>query len=54
MYDPEEDVAEIPLSYGELDEPVEALSIELTEQGEGGLLTIAWGSVELTAAFSID
>lgn len=51
MHDPTKDVAEIPLAVTKLDAPAEELAVELAQEGDGGVLRIAWGDTAWSARF---
>ena len=53
QHDAEFDVAEIALDYSTKDEPAENFTIELKEEGDGGLLRLAWGPHQWTASFKL-
>lgn len=50
---PEADVAEVPFKWSKTDENVEVLTIELDEDGDGGLLRLAWGDAQGVARFTL-
>lgn len=52
MYDPDYDVATVPLQVSRLDSPVEELRVELAETGQGGTLRISWGDTLWSARFT--
>ena len=54
QYDPETDVAEIPLELAELETPREELLVELAEEEGGGRLRIVWGNQAWSASFQAD
>ena len=51
MYEPEMDVAEIPLKYSKSDKGTPRFTIDLEESEGGGLLKLAWGTDQWTAPF---
>lgn len=54
MYDPDYDVATIPLDSSELDDPVEELRVELGQTENGGELRIAWGENLWSSRFTTE
>jgi hypothetical protein len=48
----EDQVAEVPLTLATLDEPVEMLTIELTEKDGTGHFALKWGTSALKATFT--
>ena len=48
----ENDVLEVPLSYGTGDESVERLTVELGESDGKGKLSVSWGTHRLKGSFS--
>lgn len=53
MRDPDEDVAEIPLTLAQSDQKQARFEVELQERGDGGVLQMSWGSNIWTAPFSV-
>ncbi len=51
-YTPQENTAAIPLTYSEIDTPVEIFTIELSGTPEGGQVEVTWGRVRLKATFA--
>ena len=51
-YEPSAKVAEVPLEVEEVKDPVEELTIQVTNKGGRGVLEIAWGSQRLVTAFA--
>jgi hypothetical protein len=46
------EVANVPLTLGRTDAPVETFTIELMGDGDNGKVTISWGQTVLTADFT--
>ena len=53
MHMAEHDAGEVPLAFRALAEPVERTEAELQVDGNGGMLTIRWGSMEWSAPFQL-
>ena len=51
MYDPEADVAEIPIGYKDVEEPNDKMEITLEDRDGGAVLTISWGKHQWVTAF---
>lgn len=51
-YEPSAKVAEVPLEVEEGKDPVEELTIQLTNKGGRGMLEIAWGGQRLMTTFA--
>ena len=51
-YDPDSKIAETPLEMKEGDDPVEELTITLSNQDGRGVIEIAWGASRLTGSFA--
>jgi hypothetical protein len=45
-------VADVPLTVGKVDPPVETLDIKLTGDKEKGDFTMSWGSLSLKTSFT--
>lgn len=53
MFRVEDVFAEIAVDYRILEESVDSLTLGLSEEGEGGILSIAWGEHRWSTAFSL-
>ena len=53
MRDPGKDVAEVPLVSSKLSEEERKFVVDLTEDGDGGVLRLAWGPNEWKTKFSV-
>ena len=53
QHEAEADVKEVPLTVGEADSTSEQFKLEVTEEGDGGLLKIVWGETQWTAKFKL-
>ena len=51
MYEPEMDVAEVPLEHTKVDQGKYRFTIDLEKTGNGGLLKLAWGKDRWTVPF---
>jgi membrane fusion protein, copper/silver efflux system len=51
-YDPSAKLAEIPLEYSEKSDPVEEVTIKLSNDGGRGVIEIAWGTARLKGSFA--
>lgn len=52
-YDPSAKLAEVPMEFSESKDPVEELTIQLSNSDGRGLIEIAWGTARLTASFAV-
>ena len=52
QYEPSAKIAEVPIELQEGKEPVEQLSIQLSNKGGRGVIEIAWGTYRLVASFA--
>jgi hypothetical protein len=52
-YEPSAKIAEIPMEVREESDPVEELSIKLSDDGGRGVIEIAWGTARLKATFAV-
>lgn len=53
-YNPEADVAEIPLKLAKAETTSDVFQIKLKDEGDGGLLRLTWGDTEWRANFQYD
>ncbi|MCH8091987.1 MAG: hypothetical protein IIC57_06540 [Proteobacteria bacterium] len=44
---------EIPLAVATTESEIDRFTVELSEEGDGGLLRLAWGRAEWTARFTL-
>jgi hypothetical protein len=51
QYEESAKVAEVPLTFQEVDDSTEVLTIQLTEKDGTGVIEIAWGKMRLSASF---
>ena len=51
MHDDAKDVAAVPMKEGKAAKPPDAVTISLAKEGTGGMITIEWGDLKLTADF---
>ena len=51
QYEPSAKVAEVPLTFQEVDDSTEQVTIQLTEKNGAGVIEIAWGKMRLSASF---
>lgn len=51
-YEPSAKLAEAPMEVQQTGDPVEAMSIQLTNKGGRGVIEIAWGTQRLVASFT--
>lgn len=51
-YEPSAKLAEVPLEVQDVKDPVEELTIQLTNKGGRGVIEVAWGSQRLIASFA--
>lgn len=51
-YEPSAKLAEAPMEVRQTGDPVEAMSIQLTNKGGRGVIEIAWGTQRLVASFT--
>jgi hypothetical protein len=51
-YEPSAKLAEVPMEVQELKDPVEEMTIQLTNKGGRGMLEVAWGNQRLVASFA--
>jgi membrane fusion protein, copper/silver efflux system len=51
-YDPSAKLAEVPLEYSEASDPVEEVTIKLSNDGGRGVIEIAWGTARLKGSFA--
>ena len=52
QYEPGAKLAEVPMELREVSDPVEELTIKLSNDAGRGVIEIAWGNSRLTASFS--
>jgi hypothetical protein len=52
QYEPDAKLAEVPLQLEQDKDPVEELSIHLSDKGDRGVIEIAWGTRRLLAGFA--
>lgn len=52
-YDPSAKIAEVPMELSEASDPVEELTIKLSDDGGRGAIEIAWGTARLRATFAV-
>ncbi len=52
QYDASAKIAEVPMELRESNDPVEELSIQLSNKGGQGVIEIAWGNSRLLASFT--
>jgi hypothetical protein len=52
QYDSSAKIAEVPMEFSESSDPVEELTIKLSNDGGRGVIEVAWGSLRLTASFA--
>jgi hypothetical protein len=50
-HDAAQDIASVPLKEAKAAKPTEMVTITLTKAGAGGVITIQWGDMKLTAKF---
>ena len=50
-HDAAQDLASAPLKETKASDSAEMVSINLTKSGPGGMITIQWGDMKLTASF---
>jgi hypothetical protein len=53
QYEPSAKVAEVPMTFREENDSVETLSIQLSAQGDNGVVEVAWGKLRLSGSFSV-
>jgi hypothetical protein len=53
QYEPGAKIAEVPMEFSEVSDPVEELSIKLSNEGGRGVIEIEWGSARLKATFAV-
>ena len=53
QHDASQDLASVPLEEAKASTPAEMVTISLTKQGAGGVITIQWGDMKLTAGFKV-
>ena len=53
-YNAEHDLVAVPLRRGPSGETVELVTIDVSESGQGGGLTIRWGKLSLSTTFKLD
>jgi|GEM_PF-1206784 len=51
-YEPSAKLAEVPMEVQDVKDPVEAMTIQLANQGGRGVIEIAWGTQHLIASFT--
>jgi hypothetical protein len=51
QHDESQDFASVPLTASKPAESVEMLTITLSKAGDGGMLKVQWGTLEVTANF---
>jgi hypothetical protein len=54
QYDPSYDAQEVPLQHATLSQPEPILNLTFTEEGNGGVFRMAWGTDEWTAKFTTE
>jgi hypothetical protein len=52
QHDAAQDLVSVPLKESKLSEPVEMVTITLAEAGEGGVISVEWGTMKATADFT--
>ena len=52
-HDPEHDLARIPMQVRTLPEPVEVFTVEVDEEGKGGVLRLQWDQTEAFVPFTV-
>lgn len=52
QYEPSAKIAEVPMEFQEVKDPVEELTIRLSNHNGRGVIEIAWGSCRLLASFA--
>jgi hypothetical protein len=52
-HDASQDLASVPLNETKASDSAEMVTIGLTKQGSGGMITIQWGDMKLTASFKL-
>ena len=53
QHDASQDLASVPLKETKASNSAEMVTITLSKQGAGGVITIQWGDMKLTAAFKV-
>jgi membrane fusion protein, copper/silver efflux system len=51
-YDPSAKLAEVPMEYHEESDPVEEVTIKLSNDGGRGVIEVAWGTARLKVSFA--
>ena len=51
-YEPSANIAEIPLTFQEISDSAELVTIQLTDKDGTGVIEIAWGKMRLSASFT--
>jgi DUF2911 family protein len=51
-YEPSAKLAEVPMEFSQASDPVDELTIQLSNSGGHGLIEIAWGTARLKASFA--
>ena len=51
QHDASQDLVSVPLTQTKASHPEEMVTISLTKEGAGGVITIQWGDMKLTAGF---
>lgn len=52
QYEPSAKIAEAPMTVESQDKSLETLAVELSSQGQNGVIKIAWGKMRLQGSFS--
>ena len=52
-YEPGAKIAEVPMEFSEMSDPVEELTIQLSNSGGNGVIEVTWGSARLKATFGV-
>jgi hypothetical protein len=52
QHDAAQDLVSVPLKESQAAEPAEMVTITLAEAGEGGVISIEWGTMKVTASFT--
>jgi hypothetical protein len=52
QHDPAQDLVSAPLKESNLTVPVEMVTISLAKAGQGGVISVEWGTMKVTANFT--
>jgi hypothetical protein len=53
QFEPSAQIPEVPLKFEETNDPVEMVTIQVSERGGSGIIEIAWGKMRLSASFRV-